>query len=266
MGSRRTRSRLCVVLSVALLTIVACGYRNRELDWNGTWNLNMSESQAYGSYFTVGIDPNGVVTVTNEANSFNFRCNNEEFQNGAGYTTVCTPVSGNQWKLTRRIGGMVSGMFVWDISSDGETFVIRASELHPDGAQDASETTFKRRGGTKGFAGRWQEATPLRSRPKILEVVEDGRHLHLAYPDIGQYSDSPLDGSTAPIHGPRVRSGFEISVRAISSREFQTHLILSGQMIRQGTLEISEDGRTLIQESWAPKNPDEKDRLVYDKQ
>jgi hypothetical protein len=204
--------------------------------------------------------------VTNEANSFNFQCNKKEFQNGASHTTVCTPVNGGEWKLTRRINGKVSGTFVWDISSDNETFVIRTTELRPDGTQRASETTFNRRGGTNGFAGRWQEAMPLKLRPKILDVAVDGQRLHLEYPESGQYSDSPLDGFVVPIYGPRVRSGSAISVRAISSREFQTQLMLSGQVVRKGTLEISEDGRTLLQESWAPDNPDEKDHLVYDKQ
>jgi len=204
--------------------------------------------------------------VTNEANSFDFRCNKKEFQNGADHTTVCTPVNGSQWKLTRRINGKVSGIFVWDISSDGKTFVIRSSELHSDGTQGASETTFKRLSGTNGFAGRWQEATPLKLRPKVLDVAVVGQRLHLAYPDTGQYSDSTFDGSIVPIHGPRVRSGSAISARAIGPRDFQIQLMLSGQVIRKGTLDISEDGRTLFQESWTPENPDEKDRLVYDKQ
>jgi hypothetical protein len=266
MDSRYRYLRLCVGLCIACLVIVACKNRNRELDWNGSWKLNMSRSQAHGSYFTVGIAPNGVVTVTNEANSFNFQCNKKEFQNGAGHTTGCTPVNGGEWILKRRINGKVTGTFVWDISSDNETFVIRTTELRSDGTQGTSETTFDRRGGTNGFAGRWQEATPLKLRPKILDVAVDGQRLHLEYPESGQYSDSPLDGSVVPIHGMHVRPGSAISVKAISPQEFQTQLMWSGQVIRKGTLVIGEDGRTLLQESWVPENPDEKDRLVYDKQ
>jgi hypothetical protein len=258
--------RLCVVFCIVSLSMVGCKSRTRESVWNGSWKLNASRSQSYGSYFTVGIAPTGVVTVTNEANSFSFRCNGSEFQNGAGHTTVCTPANDSQWRLTGKSNGKDSNESIWDISPDGKVLTIRSSDFHPDGTQGLSKTSFTRRGGTSGFAGRWQDTAPLRSRPKTLDIALDGQHLHFAYPEIGQYSDSPLDGSIVPIHGPRVRPGSAMSLKAIGPREFRTQLIFSGHVIRNGTLDISEDGRTLLQETWEPEDQEEKDRLVYDKQ
>lgn len=256
---------LCIILSAVSLFIGGCKDSNRTL-WDGTWALNGSKSQAYGSYFTVVIDSNSVVTVVNEAYSFRFQCNNKEFENGEGHTIICASISGNQWRLTRRSNGKDSGTSIWNISADGKTLTIHSSEVRSNETQGLHETEFMRRSGTRGFAGRWQDKAPFRSRPSILNVALDGHRLHLAYPSIGQYSDSPLDGTSVPVHGPRVRPGTAIVVRLIDPREFSTRLTFSGQVIREGTLGVSEDGRTLLQESWDPKNPDEKDHLVYDKQ
>lgn len=257
---------LFVAFCIASVAIQGCHDRNRESAWNGTWKLNVSKSEAYGRYSTIAIAPNGVVTLTNEAFSFNFRCNNEEFQNGAARSTACTALNARQWKLTNRTNGKDTGTAIWDISPDSRTLTIRPNTFQGDGTQSSSELIYARRGGTKGFAGRWQQITPLRSRPNVLDVALNGQRLHLAYPEIGQYSDSPLDGSIVPVHGPLVQPGASISVRAISPREFYTEQIVSGRVIRKGSMDIGEDGRTLLAESWTPANPDEKDRLVYDKQ
>jgi len=267
MDFRSRYLRLCTGLCIASLAIQGCKDPNRESVWNGTWKLNVSESQAYGGYFTLGIAPDGVVTVTNEAYTSNFECNSKEFKNGAGHSIVCTPLNSRQWKLTTRTDdGKDTGTSVWEVSSDGKTLTVLSNELQADGTRRSNEITYTRRAGTNGFAGRWQNTTPLKSHPRILDIALNGKLLHLAYPEIGQYSDSPLDGSIVPLHGPRVQPGSSISVKAMSSREFYSQLIFSGRVIRKVTMNISEDGRTLVQESWASDNPNERDRLVYNKQ
>jgi hypothetical protein len=99
-----------------------------------------------------------------------------------------------------------------------------------------------------------------------MAIELDGQHLHLGYPETGTSSDSLLDGSITPIQGPLVWPHATISVKAISPQELDTRTMYSGKVAREGTMELSEDGRTLVVESWTPDNPDEKDRLIYEKQ
>lgn len=252
--------RLCAAFCIASLAIQGCQRLKRESAWNGTWKLSMSKSQAYGRYVTIAIAPDEVVTLTNETISVNFRCNNQEFQNGSARTSACMALNASQWKLTNRINGKVTGAAIWDVSSDGRTLTIR------NGTSGASEFIYVRRDGANGFAGRWQQTAPLRSVVKTLVIAQNGQYLHLASPETGQYSDSPLDGAAVPIHGPLVWLGVTGSVRAISPRQFDTQTMYSGKVIRKGTMELSGDGRTLLTESWRPDDPDEKDRLVYDRQ
>lgn len=259
MNSRYRYRRFCVRLCIALLALVGCKNRNQESAWNGTWKMNLAESRPHGAYFTVGIAPDGLVTVANAAYSYSFRCNDKEFQSEDGRTTVCVAKNNRQWILTYKTHGKDTGTYIWDISPDDNTLKIHSS-------QGSGESTFTRRDGMNGIAGRWQETDALRLRPKILQLALEGRRLHFVYPEVGQYTDSPLDGTIVPIHGPRVRQGMTYSVKAISPQELQTQMMFSGRVIHQGTLAISEDGRVLYQEFWSPENPGEKDRLVYDKQ
>jgi len=254
---------LCTALSIALLTIQGCANVNQELAWSGTWRLNLSRSHAYGPYVTIAIAPDGLVTLTNETTSFNFRCDNTEFRNGSAHTSACTAVSSTEWKLKHRMYGKDAGTDIWDISPDGQTWTIRSQS---DRAQPSNEVIFARRAGTNGFAGRWQDTTPLLVRPRILRIVLNGWHLHLTYPTSGQYSDSPLYGSASPVQGPLVMPGVTLSVWAISARGFYTRSAISGRVIRDGTMDVSDDDRTLVVKSWRPNDPQQKDQLVYDKQ
>ncbi len=185
---------------------------------------------------------------------------------GINQTTVCSSVNGSEWKMIGRRNGKETQTSFWNISLDGKTFTTRTNRLHPDGTQTFSEKIFTRKAGTVGFPGRWQEPTPLDSLDTVLQIELNGTRLHLAYPDIGEYSDSPIDGSVVPVQGLRVAPKLAISTREISPLEFDTKTILSGRVIREGTIRISESDRTLVQESWGVQHPDEKDRLVYDKQ
>jgi hypothetical protein len=158
-------------------------------------------------------------------------------------------------------------MFDRSLSLDGKSLTIQP--LNFDETPDVSGRTkvYARRSGTNGFAGRWQDtAPPLSSRPKILDVALNGGRLHLAFPELGQHSDPPIDGSVVPTYGPSVSPGAGISVKAISPREFSVEYVFSGRVIRKGTISLSGDGRTLLRESWATGDPDQSDRLVYDKE
>lgn len=250
---------------VIFLTLQGCEHRESGSLWTGTWKLDASKSQAYGSYFTIAIASDGLITVTNEAYDFSFRCDDTEFKNGTNHTTVCIRSNNEQWNLSGRTDGKDAGTSIWKISPDGTTFTIRSNEIQ-NGASQAVEMTYIRRSGTNGFAGQWQDTAPLRNHPKILEIGLNGKRLHLEYPEIGQYSDSLLGGVASPVHGPRVKPGSTIFVSATSPRQLSTQQMFSGKVIRYGTMDISDDGRTLLQESWKPESPSERDRLIYNKQ
>ncbi|MGA8938345.1 MAG: hypothetical protein WB439_04195 [Acidobacteriaceae bacterium] len=225
----------------------------------------MAESQAYGSYLNVGIAGDGTITKSNGVTSFSFRCNNKEFLDGA-YIGVCAPMGESEWKWTYTLKGKHFETILWDVSPDGKMFTIHSSEIRPDGTQKVNEGIYSRRSGTAGFAGRWQDATPLKGKAKIMGLAIRGGVLHITYPEFKIYADATLNGSIVPIHGPQIRSGAAISITAMSSQELYAEWRFGGKITRGGAFDLSQDGRTIVVNSWALANPDEKNRLVYDKQ
>jgi hypothetical protein len=57
-----------------------------------------------------------------------------------------------------------------------------------------------------------------------------------------------------------------VAIRPNGAYELLTTKKADGRVINQGSLRLSADGRTLVEEYWSPSRPEEKTVLVYDKQ
>ncbi|HTC42113.1 MAG TPA: hypothetical protein VK703_11095 [Candidatus Acidoferrales bacterium] len=97
-------------------------------------------------------------------------------------------------------------------------------------------------------------------------LILNERSLHIAFSGTGEYADVPLYGSDAPMHGPGTPQELTLAVRVIGSRELLTRKKFGGKLADEGSLKLSTDGRTLIEEYWNPKRPERKATLVYDRQ
>jgi hypothetical protein len=256
------------VLLVVLL--MASGCHGSSATWNGTWRLNPAKSRVQGGAdIAVITSPDGQIRITNDAFNFDFRCNGKEYSNpnGKDLTTSCIQVGTAQWKLTYKRNGAVSSEVLWDLSPDATTLTIHGKSIQPDRSSRDVEHVYHRLGEGSGLSGRWQEGNPFSSRPPLLNLSLEGSTLHFAYPETGQYVDAPLDGTRTPMHtSPRARQGFAMSIKQASPVQMHTEISFEGRVIREGTLTISNDGRTIIQESWAPERLSEKDSFVYEKQ
>ena len=77
--------------------------------------------------------------------------------------------------------------------------------------------------------------------------------------------DLPLDGAEAAVRGPRAPDGSTRAVVPAGKREFSSISKRHGKVVSQGTLELSNDGRTITETWWNPDRPDDKGTLVYEK-
>lgn len=254
---------------VLLLLAVGCGH-GPTAAWNGNWKLNTAKSQVQGgAYMTIAMLPEGQMRLTNDGFNFDFRCDGRDFPNpnGRDLTTSCLQASAAEWKLIYKRNGITTTEALWDLSPDAKVLTIHSKSIQPDGSSKSFEHIFHRNGAGSSISGRWENVNPFESRTPILSLSLAGGKLHYAYPGIGQYVDAPLDGTTAPVHtGPQARQGFSMSIRQEGPLQMHTRQSFEGRVIREGTLKLGDDGRTITQESWAPERTSEKDSLVYEKQ
>ncbi|HEY2857920.1 MAG TPA: hypothetical protein VGJ21_05855 [Terracidiphilus sp.] len=265
-GERVTQSYLAqsLVFGIVLLALAGCRH-TPDPAWNGTWNLNSAKSQVHGRYVTLSIAPSGEGRIVNETLDAAFRCNGKESPGGPGRTTTCTQVNAHQWKWVNN-GPSGPEATLWELSPDGNTFTIHSTETRPDGTEAPNDSVSLRRGQGTGFAGKWQDSTPMKLVSKSLVVTWDGSILRLAYADPAQLSETPDDGKRVPLRGPMAFPGSEISVKAIGSRNFKTEVTFRGKPVRDGSISLSAGGKTLRQESWEVLNPQERDVAIYERQ
>jgi hypothetical protein len=151
------------------------------------------------------------------------------------------------------------------VSGDGKVLTIKGTSTRPDGSVKPRETIFTRTSGSVGFAGGWTDTKRLESRSQLVLAL-NGTRLAIAFPD-GEHSiDAPLDGSDAVMHGPGAVQGETLAIRPHGPQQFLTVKKMTGRIINEGSLRLSADGRILVEEYWNPRAPEQKAKLVYEKQ
>ena len=93
-----------------------------------------------------------------------------------------------------------------------------------------------------------------------------GRDLHYGFPEVGQYAEVEIGGADASWHGRSLPAGSTIAIKTQNRSELLVLRKLNGQIVNQGSMKISGDGHTLVEEFWSPNRPDLKTILVYEKQ
>jgi hypothetical protein len=189
----------------------------------------------------------------------------EGISHEASRTISCVQTGAFVIDTTTKENGRKVGTAHWELSADGKTLTIKGTSMQSDGSLKPIENVYSRTDASIGFVGGWKNQKRLESRPQLLLALND-RSLHITFSESGQYIDAPLDGSDAPVQGPGIPQGLTMAIIPHGPQEFLTLRKFGGQITNQGSLRISADGRTLVEEYWVPRRPEQKATLVYERQ
>ncbi len=244
--------------------IVASSCRAPSRDWNGTWKLNPNKSSFQGQILTISIMPGGEYRF-DENSRHTLRCDGKDRAIGNRRTLACVERGVTVLDVTQRENGVETRATHDELSPDGKVFTTTVTEYRPNEPVISSQFTFTRLSGSNGFAGQWRDTSYLQQHANMILKL-DKKALHINYPTAGQQIDAPLDGVDAPIRGFHVLEGSTHAVRPAGRREFQTVTKRQGNVFSQGTLELSNDGRTITDSWWNSDKLAAKSTLVYEKQ
>ncbi len=183
-----------------------------------------------------------------------------------GFTTSCKRTGAFVIDSTTKKNGVVVTTAHWELSADGASLRIRLTGAQSQQPVKTKEVVYERASGSAGFIGGWQELNRLETQPQLLALMLHGRDLHYAFPKEGQYVNLTLDGPDGTWQGPGVPPGITIAIKTLDHDELLVLRKLNGQVVNQGSMRISPDGHTLVEELWSPNRPDLKTILVYEKQ
>jgi hypothetical protein len=254
-------------LLLCLTSAVLAGCHHTPSPWDGQWTLDESKSHFAAPTFTVAVSPEGMYHFDNGAINYSFRCDGNPYSTtgGTGGMIACTQTDPTTIVFKQSTNGSDSTNTRWELSPDGKTLTANFKLIQIGGSTKDKQLVYARDSGTSGFSGRWKLTRPFDFPSKTVVLILNYDAFHFEDQEWGQFSDSRVDEPPTPIRGANQPFGFSRSVKILGPRQLQTEDTCAGRVIRRTTWKVSDDGKTLYEESWAPQTPVQKDLLVYAK-
>ena len=259
----KDKSSIPLIICAIALALEGCKFSPTV--WDGQWTLNKIKSHYAAPTLSITVSPSGEYRVYNDAFAYSFRCDGNDYPAASGDTTSCTQINSHAIALKQKMSAAVAIHALWELSADGKTLTINANKIQIDRSVKNGEKIFERISPSSGFTGRWRDTKPLESLSRTVVLVLNYGAFHLEYPDLGQFSDSRVNDPPSPIRGLNQPSGFSRSIQILGARQLQTEDSFAGRVVRRTNWRVSDDGRTLYEESWVPESPAQKNLLVYEK-
>jgi hypothetical protein len=226
--------------------------------------LNSSESNYHGPILTVSISADGEYRYDDGSSSFTFRCDGKDRPIGKNRTLACVKSSATVLDLTQEEDGVKTNAYHWELSADGKVLMSTATEFRPSGPVVKGRIVTSRISGPNDFAGQWQDTSFLQ-RHLDMKLRLDSKALHISYPSAGQYIDAPFNGVEVAVRGPHAPEGIAYAARLAGRRELLYLTKRNDKVLNQGSLKLSNDGKTIIDSWWNPDQPSNKATFVYEK-
>ena len=255
-------SSLLILLCVAAVA----GCHHTQSPWDGEWTLDEPKSHFAAPAFTVAVSPDGMYHVEDGAIDYSFRCDGNPYPTAAAGTVgsiSCTQTDPTTIVLKEKTNGPDSTNTRWELSADNRTLTTIDRLIQIGGSTKDKQIVWTRDSGSRGFSGRWKATNPFDVLSKTVVLILNYNSFHFEDSVWGQFSDSRFGDPPAIIRGANQPFGYARSVRLLGPREIQTEDTFAGRVILHTTWRVSDDGKTLYEESWAPKNSAQKDLLVY---
>src|SRR5207244_12414457 len=113
----------------------------------------------------------------------------------------------DSWKIVRKKAGHLLLTANWRLSKDGQSLSDDFTSFAPDGSASTVNYVYKRRAGTSGFAGTWENTTGTMISVFVMEVQPyegDG----LSFIIQGITKKVTFDGKDYTNVGPDLPTGF----------------------------------------------------------
>jgi hypothetical protein len=201
--------------------------------------------------------------INNSRFSYSFRCDGKEYPAGADRSIVCPHGTSSMTDSVLKIHGKIVVRNHNEVSPDSKQLIV-TSRLSASGALKTH--SFERVSGTTGLSGSWQDMDDSHREPKVIITTLSASVFRLEIPLVKQDTEMNLDGTDAPTHGASKEERVTLSAKPDGQSKLVFTQKVDGVDVAESSLTLSHDGRSLIQQTWRPGHPNERQTLVYDKQ
>jgi hypothetical protein len=256
------KTMLCVCAMLALA--VPCFAMGQS--WDGTWKLNEAKSNITGQTFTIEDKGNGMMHVSGgEMIPYDFACDGKSYPMTGNQTRTCTGSASAGYESVTRAGDKVVYKSRRTFSADGKTMTVHGTETRPDGTTQEYTEVWKRESGTTGLVGKWRMAKADEGT-SVMVLERKGDWIRAEYPQYKSKVEGKMDGSYLVATGPTVPAGSSTAFNAEGPNIVHYRDKYKDTVTDEGTMTLSADGRTLVDEEWPTGKMSEKTTLVYERQ
>ena len=235
--------------------------------WDGKWRLNPGKSQLGGPTFTITISilPQGEFQIVTRNLSYKLICDGK-YRLVVGHRSLaCVNGTLTSMDVAERDNGKPVNTVHREISPDGKSLTQTITTIDEHGPGKSVRKVFVRFSKPSGLAGEWTDTKELDRQPQIMTTGLKESMFHLGFPLEKQCTDMKLDGSDAQTHGTAIGVPATLSVKPETPQRLLTVQKLNGNVVTQGVLILSSDGRSITEQTWKPEAPASKTRLIYEK-
>ncbi|HXS11912.1 MAG TPA: hypothetical protein VN734_04365 [Acidobacteriaceae bacterium] len=249
----------CAVVALAAAPCFAAGS-----SWDGTWKLNVAKSKFTGDTFTIEAKGN-MMHFSNGVVAFDFACDGKAYPVIADRTSTCSGSPAAGYDFESKAGDKVLAKSHRTFSADGKTMTIHGTQMRADGTSPEFTDVYKRQSGTSGLEGKWMNVKSQGASDTMV-IQTKGDWIKLDFPEFKVTVEGKMDGSQLPVTGTNIPPGVTQSFKTDGANKLHYTEMYNGKVLDEGTQTLSADGKTLVDESWAPGKMNEKTTAVYERQ
>lgn len=250
---------VCAALALAAAPCLAAGP-----SWDGTWKLNVAKSKFTGDTFTIAAKGN-MMQFSDGVVSYDFACDGKAYPILADRTVTCSGSPAAGYDYVSKAGNSVLSESHRTFSADGKTMTIHGTSMRPDGSKPEYTDVYKRESGTSGLVGKWMNVKSQVTTDSMV-IQTKGDWIRISTPEFKNSVEGKMDGSNLPMTGPNIPAGVFQTIKADAPNKLHYTVSYNGKVLSEGTQTLSADGKTIVEEEWAPGKMNEKAIAVYERQ
>lgn len=250
---------VCAALALVAAPCFAAGS-----SWDGTWKMNVAKSKFSGDTFTIEAKGN-MMQFSDGVVSYDFACDGKAYPVIADRTVTCMGSQAAGYDYVMKAGDNVLTKSHRTFSADGKTMTVNGTSMRPDGTKPEFTDVYKRQSGTNGLVGKWMNVKSQESADTMV-IQTKGDWIKVSSPEFKNSVEGKMDGSALPMTGANIPPGVTQSIKAEGANKLHYTVQYNGKVLEEGTQTLSADGKTLVDEEWAPGKMNEKATAVYERQ
>ena len=251
-----------VLLAIAAVAAVAAA----DPPYIGKWKMNPAKSDFGETTVTYEQLPSGEMQATQAGVSYKFKLDGKEYPATFGSTATWKTLSANSWETTWKLNGKVLTTDTLTLSPDGKAMSVNSKGKKPNGETLDDTVIAERVSGSSGLAGKWKTKNVKSTAPSVLEIASSGADgVVFKIVDMDLTCNGKFDGKDHPCAGPTLGPGWTASFAHAGPGGLDMNIKNNGKLLFKLSYSVSADGKTLT-ESGTATGPNEKTKVVYDKQ